>query len=590
MKMYVGVVLFWMSIFGYLLIFKEKTKLPYVLLLPIIFSLIGIIIFIAGILNMMLEIALIVCFLGIMIFGYKIIKKEVKFKKLFNVNFFILFTIFLYLTIVCGKMHLMHYDNFSHWGLIVKNMFLDNRLPNFENPVIDFKSYQPGSACFIYYVGLLTGKSEGSMIIAQNYLLASYFFSLLVFTDSKRQQLHTRKKYILKIMLVSLYLFMLFGNIMFNDLLVDTLIAVMSLCSFVILYYFKDDLTKAFKYNLPILIYLFLVKNTGIVLVGFSCLGLISLGFRNKQLKKGLIYAILSGVIPVLFFYIWTKHVSYVFGDLSLYSKHSLSTSNIIGELRNKGWDRIFEFCNIYWNHFIDIYNNTPNKYIIGINIVIILMLILYKKHRKYFCICLGITNSMYFMYYLILGVMYLLSMPWGEARNLASFDRYMMTIIFIIIGITLIGIINIIIKDRISNKSCIVVVSLITIILYINLKYHITDYKVLVGNIDYNNSLAYKFDYILETDKYNSLKTDYYYIYAPISSNNDYGYTYYLSRYKLNTPNVLIVSNIEQLSQEIDNTYTKKIIILDSDEDITNYIGENNYIKEGNIYKLKKE
>ena len=62
MKMYVGVVLFWMSIFGYLLIFKEKTKLPYVLLLPIVFSLIGIIIFIAGILNMMLEIALIVCF------------------------------------------------------------------------------------------------------------------------------------------------------------------------------------------------------------------------------------------------------------------------------------------------------------------------------------------------------------------------------------------------------------------------------------------------------------------------------------------------------------------------------------------------
>ena len=40
MKMFIGIILFWISIFGYLLLFKKKMKLPYELILPIIFILI----------------------------------------------------------------------------------------------------------------------------------------------------------------------------------------------------------------------------------------------------------------------------------------------------------------------------------------------------------------------------------------------------------------------------------------------------------------------------------------------------------------------------------------------------------------------
>lgn len=586
MRMIFGLVLFWLSIFGYLLLFNKKTKLPYELLLPIVFSLIGIVMFFAGILNLMKEVTILVCLFGIVIFGYKIVKKEFEIKSILNINFLILFIIFLYLTIVCGRMQLLHYDNFSHWGLIIKNMFLDNNLPNFENTVIEFKNYQPGSACFIYYFGALTGKTEGSMIIAQNYLLVSYFFSLLIFTNSIIKKNYDKKKYIIKIMLVAFFLFMLFGNITFNDLLVDTLIATMSICSFVIMYYFKDDLKRAFLYNLPILVYLFLVKNTGIVLVGFSCLGLIYLGFRNKQLKNGFIYAILSGIITVLFFYIWTKHVSYVYGDLSLYSKHSLSSANIINELRTKGWDRIFEFCSIYWNHFIDIFNNIPNKYMIGIDIIVILMIILYKKYRKYFCWCFLIINTIYLMYYLILGFMYLLSMPWSEAVYLAGFDRYMLTIIFIIIGFVLIYFINVIMKEkRMSSKSLIMTLGLISIILFISFKYYITDFNVLIGNLNYKNTRAYMFDEVLNTDKFDAYYLDYYYIYAPIQSNNDSGYVYHLARFKLNTPNLTIVKDINQFNEKISDSYKKKIIVLDEDNVIMKYIEDNGYNKQNKIY-----
>lgn len=590
MRMIVGLILFWLSIFGYLLLFKKKTKLPYELLLPIIFSLIGLTVFLAGILNMMKEVTILICLIGCIIFFNSVIKKEVEFKSIMNINFLIFFIIFLYITIVCSRMNLLHYDNFSHWGLIVKNIFINNKLPNFENPVIEFKNYQPGSACFIYYFGALTGKSEGSMIIGQNYLLIAYFFSLLIFTNSSKK-VKSKKEYILKIMLVAFYLFMLFGNTAFNDLLVDTLIALMSICSFGIMYYFRNDLKKAFIYNLPILVYLFLVKNTGIVLVGFSCLGLIYLGIKNKQVKKSFIYAILTGLITVLFFYIWSKHVSYAYGNLSLYSKHSLSASNIVSQLQSKGWDRIFEFCDLYFSHFIDVFNNIPNIYMIVISLVVILMMIFYKKHRKYFGKCLLMILSIYFMYYLILGVMYLLSMPWAEASYLAGFDRYMLTIVFLIIGLLLISFINVVMKEKvITRKSYLFVGGLIIGILFVSFKFYIYDYKILFGELNYENTRPYKFDQILEIDKYSANYNDYYYIYAPISSKNDSGYVYYLSKFKLNTENVNIVKDISQFESEIDDKYNKKIITLDVDDEILEYIDDNNYEKENNIYVYNKE
>ena len=589
MRMIVGVVLFWLSTFGYLLFFKKKTKLPYEFILPIVFTLIGIIMFLAGILNIMREITVIICLEGIIFLIYFLVKKEFRFKSILNVNFMILFVILLYLTIICGKMHLLHYDNFSHWGLIVKTMFMKNALPNFENAIIEFKDYQPGSACFIYYFGVLTGKTEGSMIIAQNYLLVAYFFSLLVFTNSKDK--NKRKSYILKVLVVVFFLFVLFGNILFNDLLVDTLISVMSICSMAILYYFRNDLKNTFIYILPLSIYLFLVKNIGIVLVGFNCLGLLYLGFRNKKIKKGFIYAIITGIITILFFYIWSRHVSYVYGDLSLYSKHALSTSNVLNELRAKGWDRIFEFCSIYLKHFVDVVNNIPNIYMLGINVILILMIVLYKEYRKRTICWLILCDAIYLIYYAILGVMYLLSMPWAEASYLAGFNRYMLTIIFIVIGLVLIYFINIVIKEKkISKVSFSLVCIMIIIALIVNFKFYVSDFSIFLGNQNYKDTSAYKFDSILKNDKFSANYYDYYYIYAPKTSKNDSGYMYYLSKFKLNTINYLIVKDMSQFDLEFDEKYNKKIIVFDKDDEILNYIEKNDYEDISDSLYIKRE
>ena len=584
MKMIIGVIMFWVSTFGYLLYLNKKTKLPYELLLPITFSLIGIVMFISGILNIMYIVSILIYLIGIILFFHILAKEKINFNDFINLNFIIFLIVFIYISIIGSKLRLLHYDNFSHWGLIIKNMFLNNRLPNFEDAVIEFKNYQPGSACFMYYFGALTGKTEGSMIIAQNYLLISYLFSLFVFINSKTKYL---KSHITRILIISFYIFILFSNIAFNDLLVDTLIATMSICSFVIMYYFKDNLKKAYIYNLPILVFLFLIKNTGLVLVGFSCLGLIYLGYKNKQLKKGVIYAVLSGIIAFTFFFIWSRHVSYVFGSNGLLTKHSLNATNLISQLRTKGIDNIIEFCKLYLKHFINITNNLANKYMIGINIAIISMIMFFKKHRKHFLSCLVISNILYLMYYAILGLMYLLSMPWIEAVLLAGFDRYMMTIISIIMGFVLIYFINVISKGK--KNYLIISISLIISILFITFKFYVKNYNLLIGDLNYEESSAYKFDEALGSNYFKADNNNYYYIYAPITSHNDFGYIHYLSKYKLNTKNYVVVHSLSQFNNEIDSNLKKNIIILDDTEQIYQYMHQNGYEKENGIYTQKK-
>lgn len=569
----VGLILFWLSCLGYFFYLKKKTKLPGVLVLPIVFTLIGIIMFIAGILNMMREFSVILCFLGIVLFGYFLYKKEIEWKMALSVNFIILLFVFLYITLICGDMRLLHYDNFSHWGLIVKNMFLSDGLPNFENAVIEFRNYQPGSACFIYYFGFLTGKTEGMMIIAQNYLLIAYFFSLLVFTNGK-------KGWLLKVLLVVFYVFVLLGNIEFYNLLVDTLIAGIAVCSLVIFYYFRDDLKKAFIYTLPLCIYLFLVKNTGIVLVGINCLLLLLLGWKNKELKKSFLYAVITGVITVAFFYIWSRHVAMTFGELGLASKHSLSASNILLELRTKGWDGIFDFCGIYLKHFIDVFNNIPNKYMIAINLFLVLLVFIYKNYRKELVKCLILVDVIYLLYYGILGGMYLLSMPWEEASYLAGFDRYMLTIVFVVIGGVLIKLFNVVGDDK---KSGFLIVGVLVLALVYNCKYVIYDYKLLLGEQNYEDTSAYYFDQILGSDMYDAGSDEFYYVYAPVTSVGDSGYLKYLAKFKLNTEKVMVITNVLDISDE--NKYNINIIVFDKDEDIMEFLEDNDYEKENNIY-----
>ena len=135
----------------------------------------------------------------------------------------VLAVIFCLLTL---RLKLTHYDNFSHWALIVKYLLLVEELPGAESTMIPFRDYPPGVSLIIYYICRYAGHSQGMMLLAQNSVLFACFFALAGIVEEKR-----------RFLLYSLLgagcamLFYLNLTIRINNLLVDFLLPLLALAS-----------------------------------------------------------------------------------------------------------------------------------------------------------------------------------------------------------------------------------------------------------------------------------------------------------------------------------------------------------------------
>lgn len=94
------------------------------------------------------------------------------------------FVIIVVLLSVNGKVF-SHYDNFSHWALVVKQMLSTNRFPNFEDTVIVYQEYPLGSAAFIYYVAKIVGVAESVWMFAQAYMTLACILPIFIFCKKK---------------------------------------------------------------------------------------------------------------------------------------------------------------------------------------------------------------------------------------------------------------------------------------------------------------------------------------------------------------------------------------------------------------------
>ena len=560
MRFIIGIAVFWLSIIGISFFLNRKLKLKEYFALPLTTAVIGIVMFLAGILNILKLTSILIILFSIYSIITSIIKKEINldtvkdfFRKPANI---IIIIVFAYISIMGATMHVTHYDNFSHWGLIIKNMFMNNSLPNFDDLTIMFKGYQPGSASYIYYFGLLCGKTEGTMIIGNNYMVFS--FVTILYSVLKNQ-----KKLITQFIPALFYVFLMVISNNFNELLVDGLLAVLSLATFIIMYEYRKDLKKAALYSLPLLVFQYLVKNTGVVLIGFNCLYFVYLILKNKEIKKGLKYIFVIGMTLFMFLSIWQSHVTYAYGAAALNSKHSLSTENILTQVRDKGWGKILGWTKSYIKHFVDIKNNQAMTMIIVINVIVILAII-YEKNKndkKHLIHILLALDGLYVGYYCVLGLMYILSMPWGEAVVFASYERYMSTILIIIVGILIYTLF-------LKKKTNVVGVVLLVLLMSVTMVHKSKDLLPLIGKENYENTFIEKYDKFFPDVLVDGTKMVY--VYAP-SSINDHGFLYHLSIYKLNVPYVKVITSSEDLG-EID---LGTLIILESDESIKSKVSE---------------
>ena len=571
--------LFGISMIGYTIYIQKKLNIRIEFIPLITISMITVVLFIGGILNILPLTVNMLFILGILLFIFEsFINLKARSTKKKMIEFItpgtILFMIFsIYFLFMLKDQRLIHYDNFSHWGLIVKNMLDSNSLPNFENTTIRFNSYPPGSALFIYYFCFFVGKSEGLALFAQLLIILSSLLTLFSFSSFSVLNISKNENSILKnvflnIITIFASLYLLNGPTSIHQLLVDTLISVVGIAIFAMIYYYFNFPHKIFFPLIFLTLFLTLIKNSGMF---FSILALVvysvSLYKHGKKEYKSVIslfkknkYLLLPICLPFLGYYLWTKHVSMVFSS-NLLGKHTMSFENYINNFNDKTINEVKKIIHIFIETLL---TSEFTRQIILITLMIVSLILLKRLSKQIYdkrlvTVSVGVL-FIFISYSSGLLLMYLISMPLGEALKLAAFDRYMSTVMHYLMGITIVTLIFSL--KQLNSKVIFLVPSGVVLIVLFSLTFRGENYdqsKSIFQNVDIkNDSTTLTFndiDRALTNISPNQLiskgNEKPYLIYYPIGNDNDNYVNYYL-RYRLFQNNVIYVTNLEDMDEKI--------------------------------------
>lgn len=567
-------VLFWISLFGLFLFAYKYCRLAKELIIPFVFVSIILILFMGAMLNVIKILSLLIFIFGFFSYIWLLYKRELTkdfVKSFFDYKMFIFIGLLIVFTIVSFNLHITSYDNFSHWAVVVKQLFLHDSLSSFQYNIDEFTTYPPGSALFIYFVGLVVGKNETAMILGQNYLLLGLLFSLTVFMKDNRKVLSS-------IFFVFFVLVVANINIAINDLSVDTLLGGLGIVSLVVAYYYRDNL-KMTTVLLTILSLLFVIlKNSGLLFVVMNVLLLFIVGFRLKKIKQTFLAALIMIISSGVLFYIWQQHLLMVYpAQTGITTKHSISLTNFDRTLHQNGKAETIEVLKKYVTNFFDVSNNLINWYVIGICLCFILLAFVFKDKRKTISLLLLLSIVLYVGYAAVYALMYTLSMPYAEAIVLASYNRYMLSCIIVLLGILFILINELSVLN--IGKYCMIGFSACLLFL-IFFNGNNKNYLYFLGDINYETTDIYKVKEVV--DKYNMSKYDGdVAIYMSCGFTSFYNYAFRYEYYK---------KNINVYCNEMDiNSLGNGTIILD----VQNKIKDKDNLKmlnNNNIYKVIKK
>ncbi|EGO2729040.1 hypothetical protein DXT35_06295 [Enterococcus faecalis] len=601
----IGITAFILSFVGYG-IYLRKKEVPRDFIPIIIFSSIIVAMFLGGLLNILKVMILIIIFSGIflLLFDFwknKSIRQSLKDLLSPGILFFLLFSFIFFL--VSRNRLFMHYDNFSHWALIVKSMSLTNNFPNFKTDVIMFTSYPPGSAVFIYYFIKLVGVTESNAIFAQILLILASITTIFnwknIFSTnfSQKQNKNVKKLLVFFLAVFSFYLFK--GPTSLMDLLVDNLLLLLGTATMNIIFYYYHDFKRGLILSSPLMISLLLVKNSGVIFIGLNTIFLF-ISFWNcyvlgkeRCTKKELFQFLLVLLTPWISFFLWLRHTKYVYPD-GMSGKHDMSIAYYKKIFSEKSFSDIVEISKRF---LLRMFSFTSSNFLYELLLFIIIALgIAFYLNKKTAIpiktLKLQIISSLvlFLGYMCILWAMYLLSMPTPEALNLGSFDRYAGSIFNFLIAFIIVQLLCYIAK---TDNYKIIMTSLLSLTLLFScvIFVRISDYSSIFLSNRYPNSLREHIEQALPNSK-NTLKdrdtSHSYAVYSP-ASKNDAGYSGFFLRYKLFNKKSSVIYDLNDSS-----TFNEKIkgkdylVVVKDDPKILEYIKRNNLTKvENNTYKL---
>lgn len=338
--------------------------------------------------------------------------------------------VFVWLTL---NLKFVHYDNFSHWALIVKYLLSADQLPGADTELIHFRDYPPGSSLFIYYICRYAGHSQGMMLLAQNSLIFAGFFSVFGIVREKRRFLLYSSLGMGCAILSYLNL-----TIRINSLLVDFLLPILAMASLAVSYRCGEEKGKLCILQILLLGYTGIVKNTGLFFAGIGGVYALSRIFRQgktvseKRIRR-ILYAVLLIIGMGLPFLAWRYHLK---TDLT-----GFTGKFVIGGGGSEGAPVGEALYDIVTRDFIRMALDPDERavQILFLCNLLALAAVLFDrfkmKRRWNLGRALVAADIVVLLYHVGMLYMYLYTMPAEEALRLAGFERYACSIMVLAAG-----------------------------------------------------------------------------------------------------------------------------------------------------------
>lgn len=542
------------SMTGYILFFTQKYRIRIEFAPALFCAWTSNLLFAAGILNVLPEMVWLL-YAG----GFLLLAWAWKCKLRFDQRSLLLYGGFLCLAACFFQLlqgaHFTSYDNFSHWATVVKDMLLENRMPNFEDPIIRFQSYPLGSSLFIYAICRMTGTAEGCMLWAQLLMQLSFLFCMMVLVRKQN-------RYLLPV-LILFGMWALTVNNSIYELRVDTLLPLAGIAAFTVICYYKKEPEKALYHSMGILMLLINIKNSGVffyaacILFFVACTGEY---FRRQKLR----FCCAGLAAPLLMMYLWKRHVAFAFSD-GMASKHSMDLAHFGEMAAKKTKDDIIGIG-------LDILRRWTEPEHVEVKLMLLLTVFLlvmaallhpYGQMKTMFRL-LAADWGCLAAYTVSLYAMYVFSMPMGESARLASYDRYVLSVLIFLYGMTVAVVSDTAGKNQILSAAVLILFA-----------------AALVWQVRERLQLLYqqpafagtKRSHLQERIRKDGIKEgDSCVIYCH-ASDDDARYLFYLARYELWSDEILVVreKDFEKHRSEIEDY--DHLIVWDSDVKIDRYL-----------------
>lgn len=402
----------------------------------IIVSSITVLMFFAGLLNILVFTTYSLFIIGIVLFIaglFMIYKHKLSVARLYSpaIVFFSLLTVVFVLLL--HNSIFVYYDNFSHWALIVKEMITKDILPD-DSTIITYRNYPPGTALFIYFTVKIVGFSESMSLIAQSLLTASFLTTLFAFSSWKRPMS-------VIIPLTASLCSVLVLPFALSSLIVDTVLGYLSIATFAVIFYYRNNIFRLSLISAPLLSMIVLTKDSGKIFFGFLVAWIVLLLARRVFIYKNITWKLVmqtltsAAVIPLFINYLWGQYQKKAYSID--YEENRFAITMDIFNI-----DRSEEFIQNLLPHLISYAFNFSSAEFMTLILVDVLAIVVlvssfffFRKNLASLLYNVIYLNVIYLVYVGFLYILYLFIMPEVEAAYLAGFDRYQASIVIFLIG-----------------------------------------------------------------------------------------------------------------------------------------------------------